>query len=140
MSDNFKNFNSVHKFQFYLDFETCMKTHQLCIHQEAEEDSDSEGTAGSTLDSTYECISSLHSTAAPTVKEGMNDTMVLVARLDNAGLDSPAPALNSNSPIQSRFTFVTKCMVGFVELLLYCIHNQATIGRDFSIVPHPPPC
>ena len=108
MSDNLENFNSVYKYQFYLDFETCMKTHQLCIHQEAEEDSDSEGTAGSTLDSTYECISSLPPTVAPTVKEGMNDTMVLVARLDNAGLDSPAPALNSNSPVNSRFTFVTK--------------------------------
>ena len=89
-------------FQFYLDFETCTKT----LHQEAEEDSDSEGTAGSTLDSTYECASSLPSTAAPTNKDGMNDTMVLVARLDNAGLDSPAPALNSNSPVQSRFAII----------------------------------
>ena len=140
MSDNFKNFNSVYKFQFYLDFETCMKTHQLCIQKEAEEDSDSEGTAGSTLDSTYECISSLPPTSAPTIKEGMNDTMVLVARLDNAGLDSPAPALNSNSPVNSRFTFVTKCIVGLVELLLYHFHNQAIIDHDFSIVPHPPPC
>ena len=97
------------KFQFYLDFETCMKTHQLCIHQEADEDSDSEGTAGSTLDSTYECASSLPSTAALTNnKDGMNDTMVMVERLDNAGLDSPAPALNSSSPVKSRLAFLTK--------------------------------
>ena len=71
--------------------------------QEADEDSDSEGAAGSTLDSTYECISSLPSTAA----EGMNDTMVLVARLDSAGLDSPAPAQISNSPTERRFAFAT---------------------------------
>ena len=92
----------VFKLKIYLD----LKTRQLCIHQEAEaEDSDSEGAAGSTLDSTYECASSLPSTAAPTNnKDGMNDTMVLVARLDNAGLDSPAPASNSHSPVKSRFT------------------------------------
>ena len=50
------------------------------------------------MDSTYECISSLPSIAVAEAKEGMNDTMVLVARLDNAGLDSPVPAQNSNSP------------------------------------------
>ena len=49
------------------------------------------------MDSTYECISNLPSTAT-VVKEGMNDTLVLVARLDSAGLDSPAPAQISNSP------------------------------------------
>ena len=54
------------------------------------------------MDSTYECISNLPSTAT-VAKEGMNDTLVLVARLDSAGLDSPAPARKSNSP---RFAFV----------------------------------
>ena len=37
------------------------------------------------------------------VKEGMNDTMVLVEKLDNAGLDSPLPAKISSSPTASRF-------------------------------------
>ena len=55
------------------------------------------------MDSTYECISNLPSTAT-VAKEGMNDTLVLVARLDSAGLDSPAPARKSNSP---RFAFVS---------------------------------
>ena len=79
---------------------------QLLIMQE-EEDSDSEGPAGNTLDSTYECISNLPPTVVP-AKEGMNDTMVLVTRLDNAGLDSPAPANSSNSPTKNRFVLRKK--------------------------------
>merc|ERR550519_972777 len=55
--------------------------------QEEEEDSDSDGPVGNTLDSTYECIPNLPPTVVP-AKEGMNDTMMLVTRLDNAGLDS----------------------------------------------------
>lgn len=37
------------------------------------------------------------------VKEGMNDTMVLVEKLDNAGLDSPLPVKPSSSPTANRF-------------------------------------
>ena len=64
------------------------------------------------MDSTYECISNLPSTATVS-KDGMNDTMVLVARLDSAGLDSPAPAQISNSP---RFAFVANFPFGFVKI------------------------
>merc|ERR1719209_1740068 len=77
--------------------ESATKRRRTWRQEEVEEDSDSEGPTGSTLDSTYECISSLPSTAVA-AKEGMNDTMVLVARLDSAGLDSPAPAQISISP------------------------------------------
>ena len=83
------------------------------IKQEADEDSDSEGAAGSTLDSTYECISTLGSSAAVS-KEGMNDTKVLVARLDSAGLNIPAHAQISYSPTKSRFAFAT-------DMLLNCV-------------------
>merc|ERR1719209_1801782 len=77
--------------------ESATKRRRTWRQEDDEEDSDSEGPAGSTLDSTYECISNLPSTATVS-KDGMNDTMVLVARLDSAGLDSPAPAQISNSP------------------------------------------
>merc|ERR1719209_2615150 len=75
--------------------------------QEEENDSDSEGTVG-TLDSTYECISSIPpwKPMPEPVKEGMNDTMVLVEKLDNAGLDSPLPAKISSSPTASRLPLI----------------------------------
>ena len=74
------------------------------LYYQEENDSDSEGTVG-TLDSTYECISSIPpwKPMPEPVKEGMNDTMVLVEKLDNAGLDSPLPAKISSSPTASRF-------------------------------------
>ena len=65
------------------------------------------------------------------VKEGMNDTMVLVEKLDNAGLDSPLPNKISSSPTASRFahfSFSRKLTLHSIPFYLFlCIECNSCV-------------